>query len=150
VFGIDLRYPANRVIRRRGPGCAPPCPVSLSQVTIASVLIIGLDPATVPGLDAGAVQRGLAHGLDRVRAAGYLADQVLVPLDESALDQVEAGLAARPWDVVVIGGGIRKPEPLLEFFEAVVNLVHAGAPAARIAFNTDGGTSLEAVLRVTA
>jgi hypothetical protein len=51
--------------------------------------------------------------------------------------------------VVVIGGGIRKPEPLLEFFEAVVNLVHAGAPAARIAFNTDGGTSLEAVLRVT-
>jgi hypothetical protein len=118
-------------------------------VTIASVLIIGLDPATVPGLDAESVQRGLAHGLDRVRAAGYLADQVLVPLDESALDQIESGLAARPWDVVVIGGGIRKPEPLLEFFEAVVNLVRAGAPAARIAFNTDGGTSLEAVLRVT-
>jgi hypothetical protein len=118
-------------------------------VTIACVLIIGLDPRTVPGLDAAAVERGLAHGLDRVRAAGYQADQLLVPLDESALDQIEAGLAARPWDMVVIGGGIRKPEPLLEFFEAVVNLVHAGAPAARIAFNTDGGTSLEAVLRVT-
>lgn len=96
------------------------------------------------------VERGLAYGLQRLCEAGYLAEQVLVPLDESALGQIEAALADRAWDAVVIGGGIRKPEPLLGFFEAVVNLVHVGAPAARIAFNSDGGSSLEAVRRVDA
>jgi hypothetical protein len=119
-------------------------------VAITHVLIIGLDPQAVPGVDASAVERGLAYGLRRVREAGYLAEQVLVPLDESALGQIEAAIARQAWDVVVVGGGIRKPEPLLAFFEAVVNLVHAGAPAARIAFNSDGGSSLEAVQRAEA
>jgi hypothetical protein len=112
------------------------------------VLIVGLDPYALPGIDAQAADRGLAYGLERVQAAGHLAEQFLVPLDESALDRIGQALASQAWDVVVIGGGIRKPEPLLEFFEAVVSLVHAGVPAARIAFNSDGGSSLEAVQRV--
>jgi hypothetical protein len=112
------------------------------------VLIVGLDPRALPGADAGEIERGLAYGLERVRAAGHQAEQVLVPLDESAPGLISQALAGQAWEVVVIGGGIRKPEPLLEFFEAVVNLVHAGAPAAKIAFNADGGTSLEAVQRV--
>ena len=114
----------------------------------AHVLIIGLYPTAVPGIDTQAAERGIAHGLERVREAGYLAEQVLVPLHESALGQIKAAIASRTWDVVVIGGGIRKPEPLLDFFEAVVNLVHTGAPAAKIAFNSDGGSSLEAIVRV--
>jgi hypothetical protein len=48
----------------------------------------------------------------------------------------------------VVGGGIRKPEPLLEFFEAVVNLIRVHLPDAAIAFNADGGSSLEAAIRV--
>ncbi|CAO5193533.1 hypothetical protein FAIPA1_90156 [Frankia sp. AiPs1] len=91
---------------------------------------------------------GLAYGLERLVAAGFVAEQVLVALDESALAAVRRAVGGQPWDVVVIGGGIRKPEPLVEFFEAVVNVVHTGAPAARIAFNADGGASLEAVQRV--
>jgi hypothetical protein len=118
------------------------------DVATARVLIVGLDPHALPGIDVEAVDRGLAYGLERVRAAGYLVEQLLVPLDESALDQIKQAAVSQTWDVVVIGGGIRKPEPLLEFFEAVVNLVHTGVPAAKIAFNTDGGTSLEAVQRV--
>ncbi|MCM3885303.1 hypothetical protein [Frankia sp. R82] len=94
------------------------------------------------------VDRGLAYGLERVRAAGYLVEQLLVPLDESALDQIKQAVVSQTWDAVVIGGGIRKPEPLLEFFEAVVNLAHTRTLAAKIAFNADGGTSLEAVQRV--
>jgi hypothetical protein len=39
---------------------------------------------------------------------------------------------------------------LLEFFEAVINLIRLHAPGAAIAFNTDGGTSLEAARRVLA
>lgn len=128
-----------------GDRVVSPYPV---EVPAIRVLIIGFDPRVVPGVDAETVERGLAYGLERVRAAGHLVEQVLVPLDESALERIRAAVTSQAWDVVVIGGGIRKPEPLLEFFEAVVNLVHAGAPSARIAFNTDGGSSLEAVQRV--
>ncbi|MCK9897218.1 hypothetical protein [Frankia sp. AgB32] len=119
-----------------------------ADVATARVLIVGLDPHALPGIDVEAVDRGLAYGLERVRVAGYLVEQLLVPLDEAALDQIKQAGVSQAWDVVVIGGGIRKPEPLLEFFEAVVNLVRTGVPAAKIAFNADGGTSLEAVHRV--
>jgi hypothetical protein len=50
----------------------------------------------------------------------------------------------RPYDCVVIGGGIRKPEPMLERFEAVINLVRRHAPHAAIAFNTNGANSVDA------
>jgi hypothetical protein len=56
-------------------------------------------------------------------------------------------LTARAWDVVVVGGGIRKPEQLLPFFEQVVNLIRRHAPDAAIAFNSSGGDSVEAALR---
>ncbi|MGZ4181254.1 MAG: hypothetical protein ACXVUL_11315 [Solirubrobacteraceae bacterium] len=42
------------------------------------------------------------------------------------------------------------PPFMLEFFEAVINLTRLHAPHAAIAFNTDGGTSLEAARRVLA
>ncbi len=125
-----------------------PLVLQAADVATARVLIVGLDPYALPDIDVEVVDRGLAYGLERVRVAGYLVEQLLVPLDESALDQIKQAVVSQTWDVVVIGGGIRKPEPLLEFFEVVVNLVHTRAPAAKIAFNADGGTSLEAVQRV--
>ncbi len=42
---------------------------------------------------------------------------------------------------------MRKPEPLLTFFEQVVNLVRRHAPEGAIAFNTSGGDSVEAAKR---
>lgn len=72
----------------------------------------------------------------------------LIELDESAEPAIVAALSEHDWDVVVIGGGIRKPEPLLPLFEQVVNLVHRHAPKAAIAFNTSGGDSVEAAKRV--
>lgn len=71
----------------------------------------------------------------------------LIELDESAEPTIVAALSERDWDVVVIGGGIRKPEPLLPLFEQVVNLVRRHAPKAAIAFNTSGGDSVEAAQR---
>jgi len=49
--------------------------------------------------------------------------------------------------IVVVGGGIRKPDDLVELFEAVVDLIHRHAPQAAIAFNTNPVTSLDAALR---
>ena len=48
---------------------------------------------------------------------------------------------------MVVGGGIRKPEPFLELFERVINLIRVHAPGAVVAFNTTGENSVDAVLR---
>ncbi len=114
------------------------------------VLILGLDPDAIPGIDAAAVRAGLEYGLARFEGSALIADQCLVPLDATAKRRITEALTGEQHDCVVVGGGIRKPEPLLEFFEAVINLIKLHAPHAAIAFNTDGGTSLEAARRVLA
>lgn len=80
-----------------------------------------------------------AHAID--------ASTTLIAPDASAAPVVAAALAEQDWDVVVIGGGIRKSEPLVTFFEHIVNLVRRHAPGAAIAFNTGVGGSVEAAKR---
>jgi 4-aminobutyrate aminotransferase-like enzyme len=60
---------------------------------------------------------------------------------------VTTALAGREWDVVVIGGGVRKADPLVPLLEQVVSLVRQYAPKAAIAFNTSGADSVEAAQR---
>ena len=48
---------------------------------------------------------------------------------------------------MVVGGGIRRHEPLLEFFEKVVNLVRQHAPGAAIASNRTPEDTTDAALR---
>ena len=66
---------------------------------------------------------------------------------DAAVRQISEQLRSGDYACVVIGGGIRKPEPLLEFFEVVINLVREHAPNAAIAFNTNGENSVDAALR---
>jgi hypothetical protein len=58
-----------------------------------------------------------------------------------------AKLSRQDYVCVVIGGGIRRPEPLLELFEKVVNLVRQHAPDAAIAFNNSPEDCADAALR---
>ncbi|AEA22615.1 hypothetical protein GCM10023403_56760 [Pseudonocardia benzenivorans] len=111
------------------------------------MLVLGIDPYAIPGLPADDVQQALDAELRRFGDHGLEASMTLVPLDASALVTVAAALEARAWDVVVVGGGLRKPEALLELFEQVVNLIRREVPKAAIAFNTSGGDSVEAALR---
>lgn len=67
--------------------------------------------------------------------------------DESAEPALAASLTERPWDVVVVGGGIRKTEQLLPLFEQIVNLIHRHAPRAAIAFDAGGADTVEAAQR---
>jgi hypothetical protein len=53
---------------------------------------------------------------------------LLIALDELTGSAMASALSRREWDVVVIGGGIRKPEALLPLFEQAVNLVRRHAP----------------------
>ena len=107
-------------------------------VTNPQVLVIGLDPFRVPGpWDPAPVAEAIGAGMADLADRGYDAESCLVALDGS--DDIEAhlsrALVARPWDCVVVGGGIRKEEELLELFESVVNRVRILAPQAAIAFN---------------
>jgi len=116
-------------------------------VSARSVLLIGLDPHTVPGVDAALVDTAIAAGQARFAAAGIEADLCLVKVDDTARPQIIEQLTRKPYACVVVGGGIRKPEAMLEFFEIVINLIHRHAPQAAIAFNTNPVTSLDAAMR---
>ncbi|MEU5696496.1 hypothetical protein [Actinosynnema sp. NPDC020468] len=111
------------------------------------VLLIGLNPALIPGWDPEPVLAALARGRDRFRERGIEFDECLVPLDEHTEGTIADALVAADYACVVIGGGIRKTEELLELFEKVVNLVRLHAPGAAIAFNTTPDDTADAALR---
>ena len=90
------------------------------------VLVLGLDPATVPGLDAEEVRRGLAHGQARFAERGISADLGLVPLDETAEQRIAELVARSRYECVVIGGGIRRPEALTQLLTSEMPPEHRG------------------------
>ncbi|MFJ8159819.1 hypothetical protein ACIRBY_02690 [Streptomyces sp. NPDC096136] len=114
---------------------------------MATALVIGYDPTAIPGVDATALRASLDAELARFGEHGIDAAMALVVFDGSAESILVAPLTERPWDVVVVGGGIRKTEQLLPLFEQIVNLVRLHAPQAAVAFNTGGGDSVEAARR---
>jgi hypothetical protein len=114
------------------------------------VLVIGLDPYRVPGpWDPAPVAEGIAIGMARFAEAGVGAEACLFGLDGS--DDIEAvvtgALRSRPWEVVVVGGGVRKNEERLALFERIINLVRRHAPGAAIAFNSRPDDTYEAAAR---
>jgi hypothetical protein len=111
------------------------------------VLVIGLDPVKIPGWDPEPVVAAIRRGQARFGDLGIEADLCLVALDEDAEGAVVEALTREDYACVVVGGGIRKHEPLLEFFEKVVNLVRQHAPGAAIAFNRTPEDTADAALR---
>lgn len=111
------------------------------------VLVIGLDPFRVPGpWDPQPAADAIDVGRTRFVEHGVEADFCLFGLDGS--DDVEAvvtaALGARPWECVVIGGGVRT---VPELVERVVNLVRRHAPDAAIAFSASPADTLQAATR---
>lgn len=119
---------------------------------IKAVLAIGIDPAfadlsALPGYTADMVRAYLLSQTARVEEFGYEVETCLIDTGETAERVVEAALRARAFDCVVIGAGLREPAELLELFEKVLNLVHALAPQAKIAFNSSPTDTAEAARR---
>jgi hypothetical protein len=98
-------------------------------------------------MDAELIETGLRHGQARFESIGIDADLCLVALDEHAEPAIVAQLQRESYACVIVGGGIRKPAPLLEFFETVINLIRRHAPNAAIGFNTNGADSADAAIR---
>lgn len=125
---------------------ADPAPEGNRRIVPAMtrVLVIGLDPAKLDGWDPAPVQAAIARGRARFDDHGIAADYCLVSPGERPEQAVADALAGADYACVVIGGGIRTDEPLLELFEEVVNLVREHAP---IAFNTSPEDCVDAALR---
>ncbi|MGA8116124.1 MAG: hypothetical protein WCA46_20895 [Actinocatenispora sp.] len=113
----------------------------------ARVLVVGLDPALIEGWDPAPVLAAIARGRARFDELGIGADWCLVDLDQDPEGAIVAALTSGNHACVVIGGGIRKHEPLLEFFETVINLVRRHAPDAAIAFDSTPEDCADAALR---
>ena len=114
------------------------------------VLVLGLDPYRVPGpWDPAPAADAIAVGIARFVDAGVGVETCLFGLDGS--DDIEAvvteALDRRPWEVVVVGGGIRRSEDHLDLFERLINLVHRHAPIAAIAFNSTPAGTFDAAAR---
>ena len=116
-----------------------------------TVLALGLDPACVdlsdsPGLTPELVRAFIETQLERLRSLGYVVQSCLVDAGETAEAVTATRLKAQAFDCVMFGAGLRAPDRLL-LFEKLLNVVHAGAPAARICFNTTPADTAEAVRR---
>jgi hypothetical protein len=114
---------------------------------MAAVLLIGLDPHKIPGFDPAPVEIAIAMGHKRFIEAGIEVDTCLVEIGAAARTIIANALQAKPYGVVVVGGGIRKPDELVELLEDVIDLIRRHAPQAAIAFNTNPVTSLDAATR---
>jgi hypothetical protein len=111
------------------------------------VLVIGLDPVRIPGWDPEPVVAAIERGQARFVDLGIDADMCLVAPDENPEAAIVEALTLNDYACVVIGGGIRKHEPLLYLFEKAVNLVRQHAPGAAIAFNSTPEDTADAALR---
>lgn len=105
----DQGMGARQVIEDQHIDATVNCLIALPSMP--SVLVIGIDPLAVPGMDGAAVRAALDQELARFGDHAIDASMLLIALDESAESAVASALSGREWDVVVIGGGIRKPDP---------------------------------------
>jgi len=94
------------------------------------------------------VRSYVAGQLELLRRRGYEVESCLLAPGAAAEQVITGALAARKFDCVLIGAGLRADPLKLLLFEKIINLVHALAPGARICFNTKPGDSVEAVQRL--
>ena len=119
------------------------------------VLLVGYEPETVdfsdpalpPGMTVEKVYAGIAVAMKQFADRGWEGDLGYIRPDETAGPAVERLLAAKNYDCVVIGAGVRLPPKGLALFEVVINAVHKFAPGAAIAFNTTPHDSADAAGR---
>ena len=68
-------------------------------------------------------------------AAGYQVDNCLIESGETGAEKARTWLAAKRYDAVLIGAGVRLVASNTLLFEAIVNAAHAANPACRFVFN---------------
>ncbi len=120
-----------------------------------SVLIIGEDPELVdfsapgvpPNMSAKTVMDGVRVATDRLKSRSHEVGVLLTKDAETVDALVSDALKEHPYDVIVIGAGLRTLPPMLEQFERLINVLREKAPRAKLAFNSRPEDSDKAALR---
>jgi hypothetical protein len=106
---------------------------------------IGLDPdvidcsspdfAQFPGLSTEKLRAANDENVAALRAAGYHVDNCLIDFGDAGADKARRWLAAKRYDAVLIGAGVRLVAGNTLLFEAIVNAAHIAQPGCRFVFN---------------
>jgi len=108
-----------------------------------SVLVVGLDPTLIdfsdpgypPGMSTAKVLAGIKFSEDELTRLGYSVRTCLTDFGETAEAVVQKQLKEKRFDCVLIGAGVRLNPSNFILFEKLVNVVHEGAPQAKMCFN---------------
>lgn len=116
------------------------------------VLLIGLRSDCVdyekwPQLNKEKLEAAFIQVVAELTQNGYDAIWCLTDQGETAEEQVKNALREERPDIVLVGAGVRTDPDLFFLFEKVINVIHAQAPSAKIAFNNLPYDSLESVQR---
>jgi hypothetical protein len=106
---------------------------------------IGLDPdvidcsspdfAQFPGLSTEKLRAANDENVAALRAAGYHVDNCLIDFGDAGADKARQWLAAKRYDAVLIGAGVRLVAGNTLLFESIVNTAHIAQPGCRFVFN---------------
>lgn len=119
---------------------------------MTKILTIGLHPSTIdysklPDLDEATLTARIEQGNAALRAAGFDAVPCMVVTDpDEAEKAVRERLPEGPFDVVMIGAGVRMAPEHTLLFERLINLL-ATTPGIRFCFNTSPETTIDAIRR---
>jgi hypothetical protein len=118
---------------------------------------IGLDPdvidcssadfAQFPGLSKEKLRAANDENVASLRAAGYDVDNCLIDFGAAGADKAGQWLAAKRYDAVLIGAGVRLVAGNTLLFEMIVNAAHVAQPGCRFVFNSGPVATPDDILR---
>jgi hypothetical protein len=116
------------------------------------VLTIGLHPSAfdgqLPGLDEPTIRARSEAGNRAVREAGFDAVACYVDTSPDAAEQtVRECLSRGPYELAMIGAGVRAPLDNAVLLERIVNVLIQSAPGIRLCFNDSPESTVDAIRR---
>jgi hypothetical protein len=116
------------------------------------VLLIGLRSDAVdfekwPQLTKEKLEAAFVHVVSELEQNGYSAKWCLTDRGDTAESQVVDALNKDMPELVLVGAGVRTDPDHFLLFEKLINVIHAHAPHAKIAFNTLPYDTLASVQR---
>ncbi|AKS31457.1 hypothetical protein [Mycolicibacterium goodii] len=126
----------------------------MSRVT---AIQIGLDPEVIDysspdfaqfeGLSRQRLRAANDDNVAGLRAAGYDVDNCLIDFGEAGAEKAGQWLAAKRYDAVLIGAGVRLVAANTLLFEAIVNAAHTLQPGCRFVFNRGAASTPDDIRR---
>ncbi|TDD20454.1 hypothetical protein [Nonomuraea diastatica] len=123
---------------------------------MTKILTLGLHPSAIdlsdhPGLDEATMATRIEQGEAALRAAGLDTVPCLISTDQDAAEKAvrERLSFDGPFDLAMIGAGLRALPEHTVLFERLINLLVTAEPGIRFCFNTSPETTIDAIRRWT-